>query len=278
MEAFVKVVLFCGGYGTRMREYSDRIPKPLVPIGSRPIIWHIMKYYAHFGHKEFILCLGYQGEAIKRYFLDYEETLSNDFVMTNGGADVDLLGRDISDWKITFVDTGLESTVGQRLWRVRHLVEDDEMFIVNYSDGLTDAPLPELEAQVRDSNAVGGFLTVRPPISFHAVDSDADGRVLSVHDIGKTDLRVNGGYFIFKPSFFDYMREGEDLLAEPFTRLITDGRLVCLPYDGFWMSMDTFKEKQALDDMYARGVRPWQVWRSREDTVLASEGGQRFSV
>ena len=176
MDPSVKVVLFCGGYGTRIREYSDRVPKPLVPIGNRPILWHIMKYYAHFGHKEFILCLGYQSESIKRYFLDYEETLSNDFVMTNGGADVELLARDISDWKITFIDTGLESSIGERLWRVRHLVQDDEMFIANYSDGLTDLYLPSLESRVRNTDAVGGFMTVRPPVSFHAVDSEPDGR------------------------------------------------------------------------------------------------------
>jgi len=278
MDPPVKVVLFCGGYGTRIREYSDRIPKPLVPVGNRPIIWHIMKYYAHFGHTEFILCLGYQGEAIKRYFLDYEETLSNDFVMTNGGANLQLLNRDISDWKITFVDTGLEANIGQRLWRVRHLVEDDEMFIANYSDGLTDLHLPDLEARVRDSNAVGGFVTVRPPVSFHSVESGPDGRVKSVRAITGTDLRVNGGYFVFKPELFDYMREGEELVVEPFQRLIEAGRLTSMPYDGFWISMDTFKEKQQLDDMYARGVRPWQVWRRAEDTAIRPDGGQRFSA
>ncbi|MGE3962226.1 MAG: sugar phosphate nucleotidyltransferase [Dehalococcoidia bacterium] len=278
MDYPVKVVLFCGGYGTRIREYSDRVPKPLVPIGNRPILWHIMKYYAHFGHKEFVLCLGYQSELIKRYFLDYEETLSNDFVMSNGGADVELLGRDISDWRITFIDTGLESSIGERLWRVRHLVQDDEMFIANYSDGLTDLHLPELESRVRDTDAVGGFMTVRPPVSFHAVESEADGRVQQVRAITGTDLRVNGGYFVFKTELFDYMREGEELVMEPFQRLIAAGRLTSLPYDGFWMSMDTFKEKQQLDDMYARGVRPWQVWRRPEDTILASEGGRPFSA
>ena len=258
----MKVVLFCGGYGTRIRDYSDRVPKPLVPIGSRPIIWHIMKYYAHFGHTEFILCLGYQGEAIKRYFLDYEETLSNDFVMSEGGASVQLLSHDIREWNITFVDTGLASNVGERLWRVRHLVEDDETFIVNYSDGLTDHHLPDLEAHVKATDAVGGFLTVCPKVSFHAVTADEDGAVRSVHPITRSDLRVNGGYFIFKPELFDYMRDGEDLLNEPFERLISEGRLIATPHDGFWMSMDTFKEKQELDDMYHQGVRPWEVWHA----------------
>lgn len=274
----MKVVLFCGGFGTRIREYSDRVPKPLVPIGNRPVLWHIMKYYAHFGHKEFILCLGYQGEAIKRYFLDYEETLSNDFVMTNGGRDIELLGRDISDWKVTFVDTGLEANVGERLWRIRHLLRDEEMFIVNYSDGLTDHHVPDLVRHVIDARAAVGFLTVRPPFSYHVVEAAPDGSVRSIHDATKTDLRINGGYFVMRPEFFNYMREGEDLVQEPFQRLIEAGKLTSLPHDGFWMSMDTFKEKQQLDDLYARGVRPWQVWRRPEDTVLAAEGGRPFSA
>ena len=183
-----------------------------------------------------------------------------------------------SGGKITFIDTGLESSIGERLWRVRHLVQDDEMFIANYSDGLTDLYLPSLESRVRNTDAVGGFMTVRPPVSFHAVDSQPDGRVSRVRAITGTDLRINGGYFVFKSELFDYMREGEELVMEPFQRLIEAGRLTSMPYDGFWMSMDTFKEKQQLDDMYARGVRPWQVWRRPEDTILASEGGQRFSA
>ena len=274
----MKVVLFCGGLGMRLRDYADNVPKPMVPLGYRPLLWHVMKYYAHFGHTEFILCLGYQGEAIKRYFLDYEETLSNDFVMTEGGANLQLLNRDISNWKITFIDTGLEANVGHRLWRVRHLLQDDEMFIANYSDGLTDAYLPDLQQRVEDSGSVGGFLTVHPPVSFHAVDSGPDGRVQSVHAMNGTDLRVNGGYFVFTPELFDYMEEGEELVMEPFQRLIEAGRLTSMPYDGFWMSMDTFKEKQQLDDMYSRGVRPWQVWRRPEDTALTSDGARRFSA
>jgi glucose-1-phosphate cytidylyltransferase len=256
----MKVVLFCGGYGMRIREYSESIPKPMVPVGDRPVLWHIMKYYAHFGHTNFILCLGYLGPAIKRYFLEYQETLSNDFVMRDGGADLTLLGRDIKDWTITFVDTGLETNIGGRLRKVRKYLEGEDMFLANYSDGLTDFNLPQLIDQVEQRDAVGGFLAVRPPYSFHVTEASPDGTVNAVRDLARTDLRINGGYFVFRPEIFDYMRDGEELVQEPFQRLIDEQRLICAPYDGFWMSMDTFKEKQRLDQMYASGDRPWQLW------------------
>jgi glucose-1-phosphate cytidylyltransferase len=137
----MKVVLFCGGRGMRMREYSETIPKPMVPIGPRPIMWHLMRYYAHYGHKDFILCLGYRGDSIKEYFLDYKEWLSNDFVLSGGGSDVELLSSDIDDWRITFVDTGIDANIGQRLRAVRTHLEGEEVFLANYSDGLSDVPL-----------------------------------------------------------------------------------------------------------------------------------------
>nr|WP_241895764.1 sugar phosphate nucleotidyltransferase [Jatrophihabitans sp. GAS493] len=143
----MKVVLFCGGYGMRMRDGTSSAPKPMVMVGSRPLIWHVMRYYAHFGHTEFILCLGYGAHHIKEYFLNYQETYSNDFVMTDGGRSVELLSTDISDWTISFVDTGLKSPIGERLRRVRHLLGDDEVFMANYADVLTDAPLNEMVGQ-----------------------------------------------------------------------------------------------------------------------------------
>ena len=257
----MKVVLFCGGFGTRIRDYSETVPKPLVPIGDRPVLWHIMKYYAHFGHTDFILCLGYLGHAIKRYFLEYDETVSNDFVMAKGGTDLRLLNRDIDDWTITFVDTGLNSPVGERLRRVREHLDGEEMFLVNYSDGLTDFPLPSLVDRVTESGAVGGFLAVRPPYGFHLVDTGADGQVHAVRDLTQANLRINGGYFVFRREIFDYIQAGEELVLAPFDRLIEEQLLTSCAYDGFWMSMDTFKEKQQLDEMFARGMRPWQLWR-----------------
>ncbi len=271
----MKVVLFCGGYGMRLREFSQNVPKPLVPIGDRPVLWHIMKYYAHFGHTEFILCLGYQGHAIKRYFLEYDETVSNDFVMAKGGDDLRLLGCDIRDWTITFVDTGLEANIGERLRRVRPYVEDDEVFLANYADGLTDFHLPDLVDRVETTGAVGGFVTVRPPYSFHVVDAEPDGEVNAVRDLTQADLRINGGYFVFRREIFDYMRAGEELVQEPFRRLVDQRLLTSRAHDGFWMSMDTFKEKQRLDDMFGRGERPWALW-ANTPRVPVLEGGTRF--
>src|SRR5512138_864886 len=164
----MKVVLFCGGLGMRLREYSESVPKPMVPVGYRPILWHVMRYYAHYGHKDFILCLGYKADAIKQYFIKYDETLSNDFVMTEGGRKVDLLRSDIQDWKITFVDTGLASNIGQRLKAVEPYVAMDEMFLANYSDGLSDLPLPDvIDYLERRPEMVACFAGVVPTSSFH---------------------------------------------------------------------------------------------------------------
>ena len=148
----MKVVLFCGGLGTRMKEFSETIPKPMVDVGYRPIMWHLMRYYAHFGHKEFILCLGYGGDAIRNYFLNYNECLSNDFVMKDGGKTIQLYNHDITDWTITFVDTGLNSNIGQRLVKVRKYLRDDEYFMANYSDGISDL---DLNAYIRKFKETG---------------------------------------------------------------------------------------------------------------------------
>src|SRR5215470_17186096 len=159
----MKVVLFCGGLGMRLRDFSESIPKPMVPVGYRPILWHVMRYYAHHGHKEFILCLGYKADSIKRYFLDYDETISNDFVITDGGKKVDLLASDIHDWKITFVDTGLNSNIGTRLKAVQPFLEGEEMFLANYSDGVCDLPLPGMIGFFREKeSAVACFAGIAP--------------------------------------------------------------------------------------------------------------------
>ncbi len=257
----MKVVLFCGGLGTRLREQSGTIPKPLANIGYRPIVWHLMRYYAHFGHKDFVLCLGYRGDLIREFFLDYNECLSNDFVMSEGGRKIDLLKSDISDWRITFVDTGLHANIGQRLLRVREHLHGEPMFMANYADGLTDLPLPDHIAKFEQSGAVGSFIAVRTSQSFHSVQSDDRGWVSSMGRIKDSEFWINAGFFIFRPEIFEYIQEGDELVEEPFARLIEQRLLHVNRYTGFWQQMDTFREKILYDRMEARGDCPWMVWR-----------------
>jgi glucose-1-phosphate cytidylyltransferase len=257
----MKVVIFCGGLGMRLREIGDDIPKPMVPVGNRPILWHLMKYYAHYGHTDFILCLGYRADVIKKFFLNYEETSSNDFVLTNGGRQIELMNRDISDWRITFADTGVNANIGQRLMAVREYLRGEEMFLANYADGLTDMHLPSVIDRFASGGKVANFVSVRPNLSFHAVSARPDGGVREIKPVTETDLRVNGGFFLFRHQIFDYMRAGEELVQEPFERLIRADQLQTHAHDGFTATMDTFKDKQAFDDLYAKGKAPWEVWR-----------------
>jgi glucose-1-phosphate cytidylyltransferase len=259
----MKVVLFCGGMGLRLREFGEATPKPMVPIGPRPIIWHLMKYYAHFGHKDFVLCLGWQGQAIKDYFLNYNECVSNDFVLKQGDK-VQLLRSDISDWTITFVDTGLSSNLAQRLTAVRPYLEGEECFLANYADGLTDLHLPALIDRFHETDSIATFLGVKPRLSFHLMDSDEDGWVNQMTPIASSDLWMNAGFFALRQEIFSYIGDGEELVVEPFARLIGERRLSSHKYEGFWACMDTYKEKQTLDDLYHRGDAPWVVWKKSE--------------
>lgn len=259
----MKVVLFCGGLGMRLREYSETIPKPMVNIGYRPILWHVMKYYAHFGHKDFILCLGHRADAVKNYFLNYSECASNDFVLSEGGKKLELFNSDIHDWRITFADTGINSNIGQRLKAVEKYLEGEEEFLANYSDGLTDLPLPRQLEHFHQHGKIASFLCVRPNLSYHlvALQEGDDHLVSGIHAISNGSVRINGGFFIFKKQIFDYIREKEELVGEPFQRLVEEKQLIGYVYDGFWASMDTFKDKQQLDNLCTVGVAPWELWK-----------------
>lgn len=258
----MRVVLFCGGLGMRLRDYSDTIPKPMVEIGYRPLLWWVMKYYAHFGHRDFILCLGYKSDVIKDYFLSYNECRSNDFVLSQGGRRIELLQKDIEDWRITFVDTGINANIGERLMAVKPFLDGDEMFLANYSDGLTDFPLPAMIEKFSRSGHVASFLSVRPNYTAHFVKRSEDGLVTSIDDVEAADAWINGGFFVFRHAIFDYMRPGEELVIEPFHRLIAAGRLTTHAYDGFWRCVDTFKDLQALETLHIKGRPPWVLWRS----------------
>jgi len=259
----MKVVLFCGGLGLRIREAED-IPKPMVQIGYRPILWHVMKYYAHFGHKDFILCLGYRADVVKNYFLNYNECLSNDFTMSAGGKNLRLVNSDIDDWRITFADTGVNTNIGQRLKRIEKYLEGEDEFLANYSDGLTDLPLNQQLRHFHQEDKVASFLCVRPNLSYHmvSVDERNGGLVSGIDAINNGSIRINGGFFIFKKKIFDYMGDKDELVGEPFQRLIEDKQLIGYQYDGFWESMDTFKDKQHLESLYSGGTAPWEVWKN----------------
>lgn len=256
----MKVVLFCGGLGLRIRD-AENIPKPLVQIGYRPVLWHVMKYYAHHGHKDFILCLGYGADAIKQYFLDYSECTSNDFVLSCGAKKVKLINSDIDDWTITFADTGINSNIGQRLKAVEPYLEGEEEFLANYSDGLTDLNFPAQLQQFREQKKIASFLCVLPNLSYHMVTLKKGSNLVSgIDSIANGSVRINGGYFIFRKEIFDYIRENEELVIEPFQRLMAENQLIGYPHNGFWAGMDTFKDRQWLESMWSEGTAPWKVW------------------
>jgi len=255
----MKVVLFCGGMGMRLRGYADDVPKPMVTIGTRPILWHLMKYYAHFGHKDFIICLGYKGNVIKDYFLHYDEAVSNDFVWSQGGRSIEYVNRDIDDWTITFVETGSLSNIGERLKAVEPYLRDEEMFLANYGDGLSDLMLPDMVDTFRRSGAIASLLLVQPTASFDLVYTGSEGLVNEVCPLTRTDIWINGGFFVMRREIFDHINPGEELVREPFQRLIDKKALVAYHCPGFWQCMDTFKDKQRLEELN-QTTAPWKLW------------------
>jgi glucose-1-phosphate cytidylyltransferase len=231
-----------------LSEGADSTPKPMVPIGGQPILWHIMRYYAHYGHNEFILCLGHRAVVIEEYV---RRELLFRRARRNGGR-----------WKITFVDTGEDATIAERLLAVRDYVQDDELFLANYGDNLTDAPLPDLVSSLVERDKTATFLCVRPNYTFDVVRTGDAGRVEGIYDIAQTGIWINGGYFVFRKSIFDYIQPGEELVGEPFRRLIATDQLLAYPYEGFWSPMDTLKDKERLEALVSPTACPWSVWEN----------------
>jgi glucose-1-phosphate cytidylyltransferase len=252
----MKVVIFCGGLGVRMGEATQRIPKPMIPVGTQPILWHIMKWYASWGHTEFVLCLGYRQEIVKEYFLNYSEAVSNDFVLA--GKEVQLLSSDMDDWRITFLDTGVEAAIGDRLRAAMPHVGDDDVFLATYGDGLTDAPLEDMIATLHATGSIGLFLSVKPRLSYHVVEASDDGVVRSIQPMAAADVRINGGYFVFRREIFDHIGAGDELI-DVAARLAERGEFTAYRWDGFWAPMDTIKDKQDLDALVATGHVPWRA-------------------
>lgn len=254
----MKVVLFCGGLGTRIKEYSDAVPKPMIPIGQKPILWHLMNYYSQYGHQDFVLCLGYKSDTIKDYFLRQRPEHYGDCIVSDGGNKVELIGSQKNSWEIALIDTGVWRKIGERLWAVREHITDD-IFLANYSDSLSDVDLNDMVKRFKDSGKIACFLAVHPPILYHLADLDDEGEVRSLKTANTSDIWINGGFFIFRREIFDYMREGEELVLEPFERLIRENQLMAYKFEGFWQSMDTLKDRQIFEDMIEQGRMPWHL-------------------
>jgi len=194
----MKTVLFCGGLGTRIRDVSESIPKPMIPIGDKPILWHLMHYYSQFGHEDFVLCLGYKANVIKEYFLNIKPQTYADCVVKGFGNQVEILGDPQQDWRIAMIDTGLWRNTGERLWAVRDHVAGEEMFLANYSDGLTDVNLNDMVERFKKSGRVACFLAIHPPLTYHLADLDRSGKVREFRTSDRSEIWINGGYFLFR--------------------------------------------------------------------------------
>jgi glucose-1-phosphate cytidylyltransferase len=249
----VKVVIFCGGLGVRMGAATEKTPKPLIPVGSRPILTHIMDWYASWGHTEFILCLGHRAKAFKRLFHAANGSVGRGQI--RGELDGPHASN-IEDWSIRFLDTRAHASVGQRLLATRPYLEDDDVFLCTYGDGLTDAPLDEMIARLVESGKSGLFMAVRPRLSYHVVDTAEDGTLRALTPMSSADVRINGGFFVFRKSVFDALGP-EDDLPDAMTRLAEQESLIAYRYDGFWAPMDTLKDKQDLDEIAVSGDAPW---------------------
>ena len=247
----MKVVLFCGGLGSRLRAHSETIPKPLVTIGDDPIIWHLMRYYHHYGHHEFILCLGYGGDQIRRFFESTGEPEAQHLVVRHAH---------LNGCKVHLVDTGIDACVGERLRRVREWVQDESVFLANYSDGLSDLPLDHHIRAFAETDAIAGFASVHISQSYHLVESNGAGTVTRLPPAQAADVWINGGFMVLRNTIFDYLEPNEELVEAPFQRLINRQKLYTYRYSGFFAAMDTFKDYTLLNRRHAAGDTPWMVW------------------
>lgn len=255
----MKTVILAGGYGTRIRDVADDIPKPMIPIGPYPILWHIMKTYAHFGHKDFIICLGYKGQVIKDFFLNYE-AYTRDFTISFGTGTLTYHNtHKESDWKVTLTDTGIRSMTGSRISRIRDYVGNED-FMLTYGDGVSDVNIEELLKFHKSHGKILTVTGVRPPGRFGEMVSDKKGKVIAFNEKPQASAgRISGGFFVASPKIFDYLNDSEDLVfeQEPIHNLVNDKQLMMFEHDGFWQPMDTSREYLLLNSLYEKGEAPW---------------------
>jgi glucose-1-phosphate cytidylyltransferase len=260
----MKVVILCGGQGTRIRDVADNMPKPMIPIGGYPILWHIMKYYGHNGHRDFVLCLGHKGQVIKDFFLNYEAH-TRDFTITLGGKP-GIEYHDAFDeapWRVTLLDTGERAMTGARVRRAFRHLENEADFLLTYGDGVGNIDLARLLAFHKAHGKVMTVSGVRPPGRFGELVSGDAGRVIEFNEKPQaTGGLISGGFFVCKRELFDYLPDDEGLVLEvdPMRQLVSDGELMVYQHDGFWQPMDTFRDYSLLNSLYEGGNAPWRVW------------------
>lgn len=260
----MKVVILCGGMGTRIRDVADNIPKPMIPVNGLPIVWHIMKYYSMFKHNEFVLCLGYKGQTIKDFFLNYE-THTTDFTISLGNSkNIEYHSHHPeSNWKVTLAETGLNAMTGARIKRIKKYVLNDENFMLTYGDGLGNIDIDRLLDFHLSHGKILTVSGVRPPGRFGELNHDSTGKILEFNEKPQVNGgRISGGYFVCRRELFDYLDDREDLVfeQEPIKQLVKDGQMMVYEHDGFWQPMDTYREYIYLNELCAKGAAPWIIW------------------
>jgi len=266
----MKVVILCGGKGTRLREETEYRPKPLVQIGGKPILWHIMKTYSAFGFHEFVLCLGYKGEMIKDYFINYD-LLNSDFTISLGTKQImrDNVAHDEANWRVSLVDTGDETMTGGRLARIRKYIGNDQNFLVTYGDGVSDVSIPDLLRFHHDSGRIATLTGVHPIGRFGELSVEGTAVRNFAEKPEASDSWINGGYFVLNQRIFDYL-DGDDCILErmPLERLSSEGQLGIYRHSGYWQCMDTLRDMEQLNRQWSSGEAPWKIWADATDQPL----------
>ena len=255
----MKVVILAGGYGTRLSEETQTMPKPMVSIGGMPILWHMMKYYYSFGYNEFVICLGYKGYVIKEYFYNYWLRQSDITLKTStSGNDIKLHNSKTENWEITLADTGVDALTGLRVKRIQQYI-GDERFMLTYGDGVSDV---DLNALLDTHNSSGKMVTItalQPQGKFGAVEFDEGNTVTSFNEKGKSQY-INAGFMVVEPGLFDYLGENEPLERRPFETIVENGKMGVYKHDGFWKCMDTLNDMKQLESIWQSGNIPWKKW------------------
>ena len=257
----MKTIILCGGRGTRLGAHGATVPKALIEIGGRPIIWHLLRLYGHYGFNDFVLCLGHLSASIKRYFLE-QQWLDQDFTLTADGAGPRLPQPSASanDWRVTFAETGLDTNTGERIRRVRHYLGDDEDFFVTYGDGLADIDVAAVLKFHRAHGRIATLTTVHPQLNFGLLKLDDTGAVTEFHEKPSMPEWINGGFFVFNRRIFDYLPPDSILEREPLECLAQERQLIAYQHNGFWKCMDTYKDNLEFNQLWDAGQAAWKVW------------------